>query len=146
MGLVPVSTGVHTSGTSIYVRGQSSLLSSCYLAQSQARAVQCGLPIKEPPLRQTVLLAAHIDISDPAAWSNTNGSVLQVQDCPQGRQNPVHHQLPGQPLPPGLLLQGEPLQLVLAMYAHCLTWAVLRTMRTMMERMSTMLGERRAAR
>ena len=71
----------------------------------------------------------------------SDGSVLQVQGFPHGRRKPVHHQLPGQPLPPGL-----PLQPALAMYARCPTSAVPRTMRMMMGRMSTMLGERKAAR
>ena len=72
--------------------------------------------------------------------------MLQVQGSHQGMRNPAHHQLPRQPLLPGLLLQGAPLQRVLAMCARCLTWAVLRMRRTTMERTSTMLVERRAAR
>ena len=116
------------------------------MAQPQASVAQCSPPMKQPSMRQTVLPAAHASTSHPAAWRDTDGSVLQVQGSPQGRRNPARLQLPRQPLLPGLLLQGAPLQRVPAMCARCLTWAALRTTRTMMGRMSTMLVERRAAR
>ena len=128
-----------------YERGHSSFLSPCCLAQSQASATQCGLPMKQPPLRKDVLLAAR-DGNLMPDWRDTEGSVLQVQGYHQGRRSPVRHQLPEQPLLPGLLLHSAPLRRVLAMCARCLTLAVLRTTRTMMGRMSTMLVERRAAR